>query len=414
MGSFKAAFFLAYKAILKGNRWALALVILVMALSFANLMLTPSLLSGVTDTLDRQQVENVYANIVIDPAADEYYLDHVELLEKKIERVPGVVGVTAHLESPALIEYGWQEKEAPSDRGTEGTWHVIGVDPERESRVTAIHDSVIEGSYLEADDRDGILLGIEIAGGDGAQTSEFLTLGGVGVGDRVRLTYPNGVQREYTVRGIFQAQEITQADHLAFVSRAEMVSVLGRSIFYGRASQLLVRTDPAASDSEVIASIEALGLAVEVRGWREYGGTMGSIVSSFDAIASLIGGIGLVVAAIVMFIIIYINVLNKRRYIGILRAIGVRMKVILGSYLIQAFFYAVLGVLCGGLLYGFGIQPYFESYPLELPLGAVSLALTEGTVRNAVLGLLLAAAFAGLIPVLTIIRQSIVRAIWGT
>jgi hypothetical protein len=56
MGNLKLALFLAYKSIIKGNRWALVLIILVMSLSFANLILTPSILSGVTDTLDEQQV----------------------------------------------------------------------------------------------------------------------------------------------------------------------------------------------------------------------------------------------------------------------------------------------------------------------------------------------------------------------
>ena len=114
-----------------------------------------------------------------------------------------------------------------------------------------------------------------------------------------------------------------------------------------------------------------------------------------------------------MFIIIYINVLNKRRHIGILRAIGIRAKVIIGSYLIQAFFYAILGIICGGLIYGFVLEPYFEVHPLVLAIGDVSLVVSEGTVGNGIIGLLLAATCAGLIPVLSILRQSIVRAIWG-
>ena len=88
--------------------------------------------------------------------------------------------------------------------------------------MTAIHDHIIEGSYLDSNDRDEIVLGVEIAGGNTAQTAQFLTLQGVNVGDKVRLTYPNGVQREYTVKGIFQTKEMTQADRLAFVTKTEI------------------------------------------------------------------------------------------------------------------------------------------------------------------------------------------------
>ena len=45
-GNIKLAFFLAFKSIYRGNRWAALLIVAVMALSFANLILTPSILSG--------------------------------------------------------------------------------------------------------------------------------------------------------------------------------------------------------------------------------------------------------------------------------------------------------------------------------------------------------------------------------
>jgi putative ABC transport system permease protein len=411
MGNLKVALFLAYKSIIKGNRWALVLIILVMSLSFANLILTPSILSGVTNTLDEQQVDTLFANIVIDPEEDEYYLDHMEQTEKKIKQIPGVVGVSVHLNSEAFIEYQWREKDSISDKGKSGTWSVIGIDPDQEVNVTTIHEHIIQGSYLEADDRDQIVLGIEVAGGDGAQTSSFLSLGEVEVGDEVRLTYPNGVQREYWVKGIFHARE-TQADRLAFVTRKEMTSVLGRPVFADRASQILVKIEQMGDENWFIEEFEAMDINGEIRSWQEYGG-LGGIVSSFDVITSLINAIGLIVAAIVMFIVIYINVLNKKRQIGILRAIGIKTNIVITSYLVQALFYAILGIIFGGLIMHFVIEPYFINYPLDLPLGLVSLSIEPLSIQKAVWGLILAAVFAGIIPVLSIIRQSIIKSIWG-
>ena len=412
MGNIKLALFLAFKSIIKGNRWALILIILVMSLSFANLLLTPSILSGVTNTLNRQQIDTLYGNIVIDPPQSEYYLDHASLIEKKIENIPGVTGVTAHLNSSAFIEYGWKAKDSPEDKGDGGTWPVIGISPEQEKSVTTIHKHIFQGSYLDENDTDEILIGIEIAGGSRAQTAEFLTLQGVSAGDKVRLTYPNGVQREYRVKGIFQAKEMFQADRLAFVTRNEMAAVMGRTVYEDRASQVLVRTRPGVSENRIIQEIDTLGIDARVRIWSEYG-SLGGIVSSFDVLTALIGTIGLVVAGIVMFIVIYINVINKRRQIGILRAIGIKRGVIIGSYLTQAIFYGVLGIVLGGLMFGYGIQPYFELHPLELPLGEVSLAVEPLTVNTAVAGILSAAVFAGLLPVMNITRQRIIEAIWG-
>jgi len=412
MGNLKLALFLAYKSIFKGNRWALVLIVLVMSLSFANLLMIPSILSGVTNTLNQQQIDTLYGNVVVDPPQTEYYLNHASLIERQLKQIPGVVGVSSRLNSSAFVEYEWKEKSSQSDKGKSGTWSVIGIDPAQEVNVTTIHERIIQGSYLDSNDRDEIIIGVEIAGGDRAQTAEFLTLQGVGVGDKVRVTYPNGVQREYRVKGIFQAKEMFQADRSAFVTKAEMASVMGRTVYSDRASQILVRTGPEVSEGQVIRDINSLGIDVEVRQWSEYGG-LGGLVSSFNVIAALISTIGLGVAGVVMFIVIYINVISKRRQIGILRAIGINRRIIIGAYLIQAVFYAVLGIVFGGLVFGFGIQPYFELHPLDLPLGEMSLMVETSTLNSSVLGLLAAAILAGLIPVTHITRQRIIEAIWG-
>jgi putative ABC transport system permease protein len=412
MGKLKLTFFLAYKSIIKGNRWAPILIVLVMSFTFANLILTPSILSGVTDTLDSQQVNTLFGNIVIDPYEDQYYLERVTQIEDRITQVPGVAGVSTHLNSSAFIEYDWREKSLPEDKGKSGTWTVIGIDPEKEVKVTSIHEHIIQGSYLNADDRDEIVLGVEISGGDGAQTSSFLTLQGVRVGENVRLTYPNGVQREYRVKGIFRAREMT-ADRSAYVTGEEIASVLGRQAFADRASQILVGIEQTGAESRFVEEFKALGIDGEIRSWREYGGAMSGIVSSFDMIISLINGIGLIVAAIVMFIVIYINVIHKKRQIGILRAIGIKQVVIVFSYLVQALLYAVAGIILGALLVSLVIEPYFTQYPLDLPLGLVSLGVEPEMMQKAAWGLIMAAVLAGLIPVLSIIRQSIIKAIWG-
>jgi putative ABC transport system permease protein len=412
LGNLKLALLLAFKSIVKGNHWALVMIILVMSLSFANLILTPSIISGVTVALDTQQVNTLFANILIDPNPDKYYLEHAGNIEKKLEQYPGVIGVSSRLNSGAFFEYDYQKLNS-GDKGISGNWNVIGIDPAKESAVTTIHNNIIEGSYLDADDKDAILLGVEIAGGEKAQSSSFLTLEGVRVGDKVRVTYPNGVQREYRVKGIFRTREM-QADRLAFVTNKEMTAVLGRSVFADRASQILVSIKPQGSEAEFIAGFESIGIDGVIRDWKEYGGSAGSVTSSFNVIASLIGAIGLIVAAIVMFIVIYINVLSKKRQIGILRAIGVNRNVILISYLAQAMFYAVLGIVFGGLMFGYGILPYFASHPIDLPIGQVSLAINPLTISNAVAGILIAAALAGILPVLNITHQSIIKAIWGT
>jgi putative ABC transport system permease protein len=412
MGNLRLAFFLAYKSLIKGSRWTLTLIILVMSLSFANLILTPSIMSGVTDAINQQQIDTLFGHIVIDPPADRSYLEHADQIENKVAQIPGIAGVAPHLDHSAHFEFNWQGRTSPQDKGQSGDWPVIGIDPQKEASVTTIHQSLIAGSYLMPADRDQIVMGVDIAGGSQSDNQSFLTLGGVRVGDRVRLTYPNRVQREYTVKGIFKAREV-QANNLAYITTAEMSSVLGTAAANDRASRILVRTWPDVDDKAIIAELQTLGINGQVRSWMDYGGGVGGIVSSFSVISSLIGGIGLIVAGVVMFIVIYINVGHRKRQIGILRAIGIKRSVVLTSYLIQALLYAGLGIIFGGIILGYVIKPYFDGHPIELPVGLVSLTIDMANIRNGILGLLVAAILAGIIPVLNITRESIIKAIWG-
>jgi putative ABC transport system permease protein len=413
-GNLRLSAFLACKAIIKGNRWTLILLVLVVSFSFVNLIFISSLISGVMTTMENQLVDTVFSNIVINPEEDAYYIDKVSQLEAKLEQVPGIAGISPRLSTSAFIEYRWKEKKSQTDKGQSGTWEVVGIDPLNEANVTTIPSHIIEGNYLDENDRDEIVLGVEVAGGDEAANPEFLTLGGVKVGEKVRLTYPNGIQREYTVKGIFRVKEMTRADRLVFVTRNEMISVLGRQAFCDRASQILIRVKPGVHEDSVIEDLGTLGIKEEIRNWEEYGSAQLSVVSTFDIIGGLIGGLGLVIAAVVLFIIIYISVLNRKRQIGILRAIGIPHIAIIGSYPIQALFYAIAGIVLGWLIAEFGLQQYFVFHPIDLPIGLVGLNIETKTIVGSTLGLIAATTLAGFIPAWIIMRESIIKTIWGT
>jgi putative ABC transport system permease protein len=413
MGNLKLAVFLAFKSMFRGNKWALGLIIVVMAFSFVNLIFTSAVISGVMATMDSQMINTFFSNVIVSPKEDKYYIERADDVASRIMRVDGVTETCQHLNSRGFLEYGWKVKSLPWDRVKSGSWNIIGIDPAQEARVTSIGHNMIEGQYLEENDTDEIVLGVEVAGGSLAQTSDFLTLGGINTGEKVRVTYPNGVQREYTVKGIFRAREMMQADHLAFVTRREMVSVLGRSEYANRASEILVKADRNGIEESLAAGMKASGIDLEIRSWKEYGGAYRSVISTFEIIGAIIGGTGLIVAAIVMFIVIYINVLSKKRQIGILRAIGIPANAVLGSYLIQALSYALLGIFLGWLIIRLVLQPYFIVNPIDFPFGFLSLNIESSRIIGSAIGLTVASVLAGLIPSWSVMRESIIKTLWG-
>ena len=67
----------------------------------------------------------------------------------------------------------------------------------------------------------------------------------------------------------------------------------------------------------------------------------------------------------------------------------------------------------GGLIFRFAVIPYFNAHPIDLPIGLVSLSVNPATIQSGIIGIVLAAVFAGVIPALSILRHSIIEAIWG-
>ena len=94
---------------------------------------------------------------------------------------------------------------------------------------------------------------------------------------------------------------------------------------------------------------------------------LNDIKIAFGLLGNIIGFIGIVVASITIFIIIFINAITRRKYIGILKAIGIRARSIQLAYIFQSLFYAITGSLLGVLVvYGL-LVPAFEANPIDFP-----------------------------------------------
>jgi ABC-type antimicrobial peptide transport system permease subunit len=87
----------------------------------------------------------------------------------------------------------------------------------------------------------------------------------------------------------------------------------------------------------------------------------------FGVLGTMFGSITLFVAAITVYIVISINTLTRRKYIGILKGIGIRGGAIELAYVIQSFLYACIGVAVGSLLIFGMIKPFFDRNPIDFP-----------------------------------------------
>ncbi len=407
MQDFKVAVFLAFKSVIRANRSTTALMIAVLTLSFVNLLFIAGILSGIVSTLYQQVINNFTSHIVIEPQEEPLKREliiHQEELRRQIEAIPGVVATARHYKLAGTCAY---------DRDKNGRFksvsaQVIGIDPEQERLLTNVWRNMLEGSYLEGLGAGDIVLGADLDGGHGGV--EVTSLGGVKTGEEVIVTFSNGVARRYTVKGIFKVH-FAFVDRQAFITTKEAESVLS---VYNNASQILVKLNATPGlEGWWARRIRVVAPELEVRPWSDLMGDFTNVAKAFEMITLVVGTVGLAVAAATVFILIYVNAINKRRQIGILKAIGIRPGIIIGSYLLQSLFFAGCGIGAGSVLTFSGISPYFASHPLRFPMGDTSLSLSTTQILYSVIGLLVAAVVAGFVPAWRVTRENILRAVWG-
>jgi putative ABC transport system permease protein len=398
LSNLNLSLFLAYKSITKGNKGTLVLTIFIMSLIFVNLVFTASIFLGLGNTVNNQVINTLYGNVALEPKTDEKYISDVYSLKQKINSVPGITGVSAQYVTGAAFSY----------KDKSGAWAIRSINPDDEITVTTIHNFMIDGEYLSKLDSDEIILGKEIPGGYGGDL-EHLSLGGVKVGNSINVLFNNGVSRSFRVKGVFDSN-FQQSNNIAYISQKEMESVLGLE---DKASLILIKTKDLGNEGSYIKQFLELGIKEEIKPWTVYAAMVKNITASFDMIALLIAVIGLFVASVTIFIIIYVNTISKRRQIGILRAIGIEGSVIMHSYILQAMFYAISGTIIGLFIMFFILKPWFITHPLKFPVGFVSLLIVPEKVMVNTISLIAAALAAGLIPSWMAVRETILEAIWG-
>jgi len=400
------SFFLALKTIRRGNKGTLAMTILIMTLAFVNLIFIASIFLGIIHAMNVQSIDNIFGNIVIQPGDDETYIEQVSKVRNLIDDIPGITGFSAHYLSNSIISYD-DNKDGKDVKY--GSWVVKSINVKDEIKTTDISKSMVEGEYLTRLDRDKIILGKDITGTHGS-AFENSSLEGVVVGDDVNIKFSNGLERKYEVKGIFSTKS-NQVDQLAFITEKEMESVLGVS---NRASEIIVKISETGREEEYIDEFRKIGLGKnDIKTWSELMGFTSSVSKSFGMISIILGIIGTIVAGVTIFIVIFVSVVNKRRQIGILKAIGMKEWIIVLSFVIQALFYAVVGIGLGYLVMIYLVSPFFISHPLNFPVGWVSLDITRTNLIISIASLVIASLIGGFIPAWKGAKESILEAIWG-
>ena len=409
----KVGWYLARRDLKRANKWTTGLIVLVMTFTFLNLVVVAGILVGLIQGSEDAQKKYAIGDLVISPFLNMSYIEQTPKVSAVVATAPGFKDETVRYIGTAQVESDYRKTIKPGEihGGIGGTF--MGIDPDQEQKFSGISKFVIKGTYLNEDDQNSVLIGKNLLYEyTPIDAPGFQNLKNVTIGSRIRITVGDN-QKEYYVKGIVSSK-VDDFDNTVIGLSSEVRKMIGRTDL--NAGKIAVQLQPG---TDVIATKQFL---ID-NGIGEYGRIqtaseafpkfLQDIKTTFGILGNAISGIGLIVASITIFIVIFVNAITRRRYIGILKGVGINRKAILYSYMYQAFIYAMLGIVIGMFLVFAMIKPYFASHPINFPFSdGILVADVSGTLLRAGI-LLITTVIAGYIPARIVIKENTLSAILG-
>jgi putative ABC transport system permease protein len=294
---------------------------------------------GFTDGFHAQWIENsvkVYSGHILVYAAgyrEENNLNRnikdVGLVEKWVSDLPSVHTFTTRIHIPGLIS------TAESSRSIS----IRGIDPEKEKGITALDKRMIEGEYLNKDDKADILLGHTLAEKLNAR-----------IGDKVVLMVQaadGSIGAElFRLKGIFRIGAVDLDRFLAIITLrdAQALAVLGNSV----TEAVLIVDQP----GNVLPTARRLKSKLgpqgyEVISWQEYMPQAKEMIDLSSAFMYVILVIVLIVVSLGILNTMLMSIMERTRELGIMMALGTKPRQVVALVMLESLFLGLIGIILG-------------------------------------------------------------------
>ncbi len=421
VNSLSVGWFLMVRHVRHAGKGTTGLIIFIMALAFLNLVVVSGLLVGLISGSFKQFREDYSGDMIVTSAANRDYIENSPALVSFLKSDPEVTNISARYVTTASVLGTLNDLPEKNQQPNRIAVPLVGIDPANEESLTHFSRFVKYGKPLVEGENGYILIGANIlkkySSFADANIPNLNLLDNVDIGSRVRVTLTfkggNTVQKDFIVKGIIKSK-IDQVSTRLFVTSDELKRLL--PVNQDQFQEIAVKLNtPTHAPALVAATKNFMGsyMARIQTSEQAIPSFLRDIETTMNVIGNALSSIALVVASITIFIVIFINAVTKRKFIGIMKGIGISPAAIQYSYVLQAFFYGLMGSAIG-LVLTFGVlKPYFDAYPIDFPFSDGILVATPGGAAVRIAILLAVALAAGYFPAKLIVRKNTLDSILG-
>lgn len=422
---FEVGSFLGIRQIRRGSIWINLLIISIMTLTFLSLVVIPGILIGLTEGSFEQNREHLSGDLYLTTLPDEEAIVNTQDIVRVLDVLPEVEQYSVRNRIGTTVEAGYINRPDFTKDTESLSISAYALDPEQEEITTNISKFLVEGEWLENDESGYVVIGATLLKKYSNFADLFDPLVDVEVGKPVKITLQGaaleGIARdqafldgdtragqttEFIVKGILDSK-VGELSGSIFITEQDYRRIAKKTSL--QAAEIAIKHTDNITDEQFkeIALSYGFGDYAKVRTATEaIPKFLADVQQTFGLLGNMIGAIGIVVSSITIFIVIYINALTRRKFIGILKGIGISEGAIEFAYMLQSIFYALIGIGFGLLiLYGL-LVPFFAANPIDFPFsdGILVAEIGPTAVRAGVL--MLVTMVAGLMPARIIVRQN--------
>ena len=383
-----SVFFYSKKDIFKNSK-IFIFITLAIIFATANIIFVNGFMEGMISYDVDNTVESSIGHLNVYPKEDERFIDGLGIKEQRLKEMKEVEAYSPRLSASGVL----------SNKELSFPVVILSLDPDKEGRVTRLLEKLDSGAAINSGD-NAILVPSRLA--------EDLKLG---AGDEATLAFETGNTREYKVKGIIRTGNLDFDSSTIIIPLSEANRQLGID---NKASVILIKLqDKDAADAYKPLLMQELDVN-NVKTWKEEIEFLLRFSEAWRSFAKVISAVGLIAAAVSVGIIIYINVIHKKRQIGIMKALGANDSFVFKIFIMEAALFGVIGVSIGDVL-GYLAIKYTEAYPFydAVMQAWISARFDYSLLYNATIVSFSVTILSGVYPAVKASKVNIIKAIWG-
>lgn len=316
------------------------------ALGVAALIVVIGVMNGFSTDL-RDKILGVNAHVIV--TAYDGTLENYHHMTNRIEKIPGVTGVTPFIYSEVMLSSGG---------GVKGVV-LRGVDTETAKGVLSLPGDMVSGT-VDSLAKDSKIPEIVI----GNQLAKRL---GLLVGDTVNLLSPSGTRtaagftpkvRVFKVGGIFRTGMFEYDSSLAYISNTAAQKLLGFKRDFVSGLEIRLADVYAVDNMGKLLDRELAGYPVQIRNWQEMNANLFAALKLEKTAMFIILAMIVMVGSFSIITTLVMLVMQKTKDIAVLMSMGATSGSIKRIFMLQGTLIGLIGTAIG----------YFIGIPVALLL----------------------------------------------